>query len=62
VAQPLRGLGGHRDSSEIERERGGGGGGHQGSHQWHHLEAEMATQWRSIEVAGGAPMGRWFRA
>jgi hypothetical protein len=23
---------------------------------------EMATRWCSIEEAGGAPMGRWFRA
>jgi hypothetical protein len=59
AARPLRGSGGHRGSSERERERrlsgfspmtplGGGA-------------TEMAIQQRSKEAAGGAPMGRWFR-
>jgi hypothetical protein len=33
VVQPLQGSGDHRDSSER--------GGHQGSHQWCHLETEL---------------------
>jgi hypothetical protein len=38
AARPLRGSGGRRDSSERERERERRSSG---SHQWHHLEAEL---------------------
>jgi hypothetical protein len=59
AVRPIRGSGGHRDSSERERE-------------WRSLgflpmtslggeAVEMATRWRSTEAVGGAPIGRWFR-
>jgi hypothetical protein len=54
---PLRGSEGHRDRSEIERERGGvvrvltNG-----------ATAKMSTRRRSTKVDDGAPMGRWFWA
>jgi hypothetical protein len=57
---PLRGSEGHRDRSEIERERRSSGflpmaplGG---------ATAEMSTRRRSTKVDDGAPMGRWFWA
>jgi hypothetical protein len=60
AARPLRGSGGHRDRLERKRER---------RSSWFSpiaslggRAAQMATQQRSTEVAGGAPMGRWFRA
>jgi hypothetical protein len=37
AVRPIRGSGGHRDSSERERESGG----HWGSYQWRHLEAKL---------------------
>jgi hypothetical protein len=57
---PFRGSGGHRDSSERERERRSPGFSPMAPLGV--VAIEMATQRRSIETVGGASMGRWFRA
>jgi hypothetical protein len=59
AARPLRGSGGHRDSSERERERRSSG--FSSTAPLGDGAAEITTQRRSTEAVDGALTGRWFR-